>query len=260
MPRIEYLLSVTGSPVFRSADSTVLTLAPGTACLITPQAPATCGAAIDVPLSAWYDPPGTDDVIDSPGASSERNGATFENHDTASVLSVEPTLTADEMQACVVRPDGDAELPAATTVAIPIARRLSMMGLAGSVSHGALKTLPPRLMFTEAMFCCPASATAYTCSRPAMMSDVNAPAHGATPPQLAASVTRENTWTAINVAPLATPGGCWGFVESWPAAMPATCVPWMQSPSEHGTAEPGPVCTARPFGQNDALVPATMLE
>src|SRR5712692_4356192 len=103
MPRIEYLMSVTGSPVFRSAVNTVPTLAPGTACLITPHAPATCGAAIDVPLSAWYDPPGTDEVIDSPGASSERNGVTLENHETASVLSVETTLTADEMQAGVVR-------------------------------------------------------------------------------------------------------------------------------------------------------------
>src|SRR5216684_5016941 len=111
MPRIEYLVSVIGSPVFRSAVSTVLTLAPGTACLITPHEPATCGAAIEVPLSAWYDPPGTDDVIDPPGANSERKGATFEKYETASDLSVEPTLTADEMHAGVVRPNGDAELP-----------------------------------------------------------------------------------------------------------------------------------------------------
>src|SRR6266849_1695654 len=124
MPRNEYLVSVIGRPVFRSAPSTVLTLAPGTACLITPHAPATCGAAMDVPLSASYNPPGTDDVIDSPGANSDRNGATFEKYETASVLFVEPTLTADEMHAGVVRPNGDAELPAATTDAIPIALRL----------------------------------------------------------------------------------------------------------------------------------------
>src|ERR1700674_3112583 len=119
MPRNENLVSVIGSPVLRSAPSTVLTLAPGTACLMMPHAPATCGEAIDVPLSAWYDPPGTEDVIDSPGANSDRNGVTFENHERTSVLSVEPTLTPDEMQAGVVRLVADAELPAATTVATP---------------------------------------------------------------------------------------------------------------------------------------------
>ena len=41
----------------------------------------------------------TDDVIASPGASSDRNDATLEKYDTTSFLFVEPTLTADEMQA-----------------------------------------------------------------------------------------------------------------------------------------------------------------
>src|SRR5205085_2496478 len=53
-PRNQNLVSVIGSPVWRSAPRTVVTLAPGTACLMTAHAPATCGAAIDVPLSAWY--------------------------------------------------------------------------------------------------------------------------------------------------------------------------------------------------------------
>ena len=97
--------------------------------MITPQAPATCGAAIDVPLSAWYDPPGTDDVIDSPGANSDRKDETLENDETASVLVVDPTLTADETQAGVDKPNGRPPLPAATTDATPIARRLSMIGL-----------------------------------------------------------------------------------------------------------------------------------
>ena len=55
-------------------------------------APATCGAAIDVPLATSKPPPGTDEVIDSPGANSDRNGVTFENHDTASAFVVDPAL------------------------------------------------------------------------------------------------------------------------------------------------------------------------
>src|SRR5438876_1125519 len=96
--------------------------------------------------------------MDSPGANSDKNGATFENHETASVLVVEPTLIADEMQAGVDRPVADPELPAATTDAIPIARRLSIIGLYGSSSHGASKRSPPRLMLTATIFW-PASAT-----------------------------------------------------------------------------------------------------
>ena len=56
------------------------------------------------------------------------NGATFEKHDTV-VLVVEPTLTADEMQAGDEMFAVDPLLPDATTVATPIERRLSMVGL-----------------------------------------------------------------------------------------------------------------------------------
>ena len=128
----------------------MLTSASGTACFISAQTPATCGAAIDVPLSASYPPPVTDDVIESPGAHSDMNVAAFENHATWSCLSVAPTLTADEMHAGAESPNGQPSLPAATTVATPIARRLSMIGLYGWSSHGASKMSAPRLMFTDA--------------------------------------------------------------------------------------------------------------
>ena len=68
-------------------------------------------------------------MIDSPGANTERNDATFENHDTRFDLSVDPTLMADEMQPGVEIPDLAELFPAATTVATPIDRRLSMIGL-----------------------------------------------------------------------------------------------------------------------------------
>jgi hypothetical protein len=42
------------------------------------QAPATCGAAIDVPLATAKFSKGYDERISSPGANSDRNGATFE--------------------------------------------------------------------------------------------------------------------------------------------------------------------------------------
>jgi hypothetical protein len=90
-------------------------------------------------------------VIESPGAKSERNGATFENHATSSVSVVAPTLTADDTHAGAARPVCQPSFPAATTVATPIARSLSMLGLYGAVSHAASKMPPPRLMFTAAM-------------------------------------------------------------------------------------------------------------
>src|SRR5258706_8640637 len=124
-------MSVIGSPVNCSASRIVVTLASGAACFSSPQTPATCGAAIDVPLSGSYPPPGIDEVIDSPGAKSDRNGAVFENQATSSCLVVAPTLTADEMQAGAARPNGQPSLPAATTVATPMARRLSIIGLYG---------------------------------------------------------------------------------------------------------------------------------
>ena len=58
-----------------------------------------------------------------------------------------------------------------------------------------------------------------------MMSDVKPPMHGAVPPQVSASMTSENTWTAMICALLATPENVCPAVAPFPAAMPATCVP-----------------------------------
>ena len=57
------------------------------------------------------------------------NEAALENPDTVSFFSVEPTLTADEMQAGVEIPKGMPLLPDAMTVGMPIALRLSIAGL-----------------------------------------------------------------------------------------------------------------------------------
>jgi hypothetical protein len=54
------------------------------------------------------------------------NGATLEKDDTTSLLVVEPTLTADEMHAGEASAVGVPSLPAATTVAIPTDRSVSM--------------------------------------------------------------------------------------------------------------------------------------
>ena len=90
-----------------------------------------------------------------------------------------------------------------------------------------------------------------------MMSEENAPAHGATPPQALADVTFENTWIAMTFAPLATPENETPAPLPLPAAMPATCVPCRHSAAPHGAAAPGPHCSSLPLGQNDVLVPAT---
>src|SRR5215467_1026118 len=162
------LVSWIGRPFCCSAWRIVSTLAPGTACFMIAKVPATWGAAIDVPLSASYSPPGTDDVMFSPGAKSESEGATSENQETTSVLSVEPTLTADDTHAGDANCEVDPSLPDATVVAMPRALRLSMIGLYGWSSHGGVNSPPPRLMLTDAMLCVPAAAQTY--SSPAMMS------------------------------------------------------------------------------------------
>ena len=121
--------SVIGTPVDRRDARIVVTLALGAAPWRIAHAPATWGAAIEVPLNSVKPPPGTDDRMASPGAKSDMNDETFEKYETASLLSTAPTLIALETQ------DGEAialpslPLPDAITLATPIARRLSMAGL-----------------------------------------------------------------------------------------------------------------------------------
>jgi hypothetical protein len=68
-----------------------------------PNAPATCGVAIDVPSKLANPVGGTDETMSSPGARTETNDARLEKKDTELevpvVSPVEPTLTAVEMQA-----------------------------------------------------------------------------------------------------------------------------------------------------------------
>src|SRR5713226_7803617 len=85
-----------------------------------------------------------------PGAKSERKDAVFENDDTVSVFSVEPTLTAEEIHAGELSFEVEPSLPAAMTVAIPTERRLSTTGLRGSESQLVLERAPPRLRLTDA--------------------------------------------------------------------------------------------------------------
>ena len=74
-------------------------------------------------------PPGTEELMDDPGANSDRNGAMFEVGETVSDFVVFPTLTAVEIQAgdsiALTKPS----FPDEMVVAIPTERRLSMMGL-----------------------------------------------------------------------------------------------------------------------------------
>ena len=90
-------------------------------------APATCGAAIDVPLKLLNPPPGTDDRIASPGARRERYWFVLLKSETSSAGRNEPsvvdaTLTAVEMHAGAESAVTDPSLPDAMTVAIPAAR------------------------------------------------------------------------------------------------------------------------------------------
>ena len=236
-------------------------MAAGAACFKIAQEPATCGVAMDVPLSMAKPPPVTDERMSSPGANSDMNGATFEKDDTASDFVVDPTLTADEIQAGDDSAVGEPSLPDATTVAIPAERSVSMIAFSGSASQYALNEPPPRLMLTDAMLRVP--CTAYTRSRPAMRSEVYAPTHGVlNSPQSDTEMNLENTCTAMSWAPGATPENVTPAVAPSPAAIPATCVPWKQpcASSGQGTAAPGPTCSSAPLGQNVVLCLASMLE
>ena len=140
--------SVIGTPVLVRAVRIWLTVAAGFACFRIAQAPATWGAAADVPLSTAKAPPGTDEVIDSPGARSERNDAEFEKDETTSDLVVEPTLTAVEIQAGKLRPSMNPSFPEAMTVTMPTERRLSIITFPADwtapVSHGEVNLpVPP---------------------------------------------------------------------------------------------------------------------
>ena len=124
-----FRVSRIGWPVLINAFSTSFTDAVGFCCLSTAHAPATCGAAIDVPSRVENVPPGIDDVITSPGAHSVSSGLEFENDETRSAgpnpgvpSVVDPTLMAVDTQAgddsALMKP----LLPAATTVAMPADR------------------------------------------------------------------------------------------------------------------------------------------
>src|SRR5256885_12250520 len=156
---------------------------------------------------------------------------------------------------------GGRSFPAATTVAIPTERRVSMIAFSGSPSQAALNEPPPRLRLTDAMLRVP--CTAYTRSRPAMRSEVYAPTHSVlNRPQSATEVNLENTCTATICAPGATPENVSPALAPLPVAIPATCVPWKQpfASSGQGTAYPGPICSSAPFGQNVLLCLVSVLE
>src|SRR4051794_33610048 len=91
-----------------------------------------------------------------------------------------------------------------------------------------------------------------------------AAAQGVEVPQTAELENTENTWTAMIDASLAMPEKlCAGTaLGPLPAAIPATCVPWKQSPvAEQGVAAPVPICVSCPFGHAViALSAAKVLE
>ena len=122
-----FLGSVMAVPVPASAFRISVTDAEGRFDFIRAQAPATCGAAIDVPLRFPNAPPGIDERMVSPGASSERYWSVLLKLETRSAgrklpSVVEPTLMAEEMHAGDESPAAERLLPDAITVAIPAVR------------------------------------------------------------------------------------------------------------------------------------------
>jgi hypothetical protein len=108
-------------------------------------APAMCGAAMEVPLKKANPPPGTEELMLSPGASSDKNEAELENEERVSDFVVEPTLTALDMHAGAPRASVKSSLPEEITVAMPADLRLSIIALRESESQLVVKRPPPRL-------------------------------------------------------------------------------------------------------------------
>ena len=93
-------VSVIGTPVLCRAERISPTEADGLACLKSAKAPATWGAAIEVPVRlATLVLPGTAETMFVPGASKDRKDALFELLFTTSLFVVLPTLMAEEMHA-----------------------------------------------------------------------------------------------------------------------------------------------------------------
>src|SRR4051794_20164731 len=217
--------SVIGTPVLCSCESTLATDAVGAGCFMTAQAPATCGVAIEVPLKTAKPPPGTDELIEDPGAHRSSSVPEFENEDTVSVFVVEPTVIAVEMQPGVETPVEAPSLPAAIAVAMPADRRLSIAAFRLSASQAVFVGVPPpRLMFTEAIES--VVRRSKTRFRPASWSEVKDSAQGSSP-ELAqlAPVNLEKTLIEISRPSRATPEND----VPLPAAMPATCVPCLHA-------------------------------
>ena len=79
-----FLVSVNKVPEDAKAVKTSSTVAVGFFSLITAQAPATCGAAMEVPLYSSNKSPGTEESIQTPGARRFRKLAEFEKQATLS--------------------------------------------------------------------------------------------------------------------------------------------------------------------------------
>ena len=93
-------VSVIATPVLCRAERISPTEADGLACLKSANAPATWGAAIEVPVRlATLVLPGRAETMLVPGASKDRKDALFEPLFTTSVFVVLPTLMAEEMHA-----------------------------------------------------------------------------------------------------------------------------------------------------------------
>ena len=86
---------------------------------------------------------------------------------------------ADEIQAGAEMEPQEPLFPLAMTVAIPTARRVSIIAFSGSLSQLELYTPPPRLKLDEAIVKEPRRS--YTRWRPFIMSDVQAKTHGDPP-------------------------------------------------------------------------------
>ena len=214
---------------------TVTGEAPGLPCRYSAATPATCGAAIDVPLMVLvavllvYH----DEVMDEPGAKMSRHVPKFEYEARESVVVVAPTVIAAGVRAGENLQASRFEFPAAMAYVTP-----SLMELVTALSS-AVDAPPPRLMLATAG--APATWSAVTQSMPAMT------------PEVVPLPAQSSTRTATSETPLATP-----YVE--PPVVPATCVPCpLQSSAVPPSTASKPLVARPPNSLCENRIPVSMM-
>jgi hypothetical protein len=182
-----FRLSNIGWPVAVIAFSNFPYSSVGRCCFNIANAPATWGAAIDVPKPFAYSARGMEEFMYLPGANKVRKEALLEKLEIWNCVvpllpsSIEPTLTLEEIHAGALIVLEEPSFPEQATLGILAERRLFIAAVNAGYreSQNEVEPLKTILIFTAAIL--KSFRKAKTLSSPLTRSDSNTLAHGALP-------------------------------------------------------------------------------